>query len=85
MEDSEPAPTDLDDSSRRLPALFLKQVEDDDCLLRYMVDDPPTPPTINDSQLMAAGSDAGHSTGVRHPEFLTPLESPKKYPSRDPR
>ena len=85
MEDSEPAPTDLDDSSRRLPALFLKQVEDDDCLLRYVVDDPPVSAVINDSQLMAAGSDAGHCPGVRHPELLTPLESPEKQPSRDPR
>ena len=78
MEGSEPPPTDLDDPARRLSALLLKHVEDDDCLLRYMVDDPPTPLVITDSQLMAAGSDARHGPGVRHPEFLTPLKSPEK-------
>ena len=85
MEGSEPPPTDLDDPTRRLPALFLKHVEDDDCLLRYMVDDPPASAVINDSQLIAAGPDGGHCPGVRHPKFLTPLESPEKQPGRDPR
>jgi len=85
MEGSEPPPTDLDDPTRGLLALFLKHVEDDDRLFRYVADDPPASAVINDSQLMAAGSDAGHCPGVGHPEFLTPLESPEKQPSRDPR
>jgi len=70
----QPAPARLNDGFRRLLGLLFNHFQDDDGLVRHMVENPPSFRLVADSQLVGLRSDYRHRARMGQTEGFAPLQ-----------
>jgi len=58
---------------------FGEDLEEDNGVVVDMVENAPGPVFIADAQLVAAGPDVGHRTGMRQADVLALLQTPEQH------